>query len=102
MLPTSMFLSTTIDRLEFADRVHSIFTLWLPHYMVLTSNGIFPRFMLATSVIFNNDFGYNIILSQLCLWAGSFTCVQTTKYLLSRCQRKSLTDCDSYNPTPRI
>lgn len=62
LLSIDMNSSTTNNLLEVVDRFYTIYTLVLPHYMVLASIGTSSSSMLATTVLLDTDFGCNILL----------------------------------------
>lgn len=59
MLPNGMNSSATSNFLEVTDRVHFIYTLRLPPYMLSISIGTSSSFMLTTTVISDTDAEYN-------------------------------------------
>lgn len=56
--------STTSKHLKVVDRVHTFYTLKLPHYMVWATTGITSDSMRATAVMLDTGFGYNTIGSS--------------------------------------
>lgn len=61
MLSKTMNSSTTTNSLKVLDRVHTICTLMLPHYVVLASIGSSPSSMGVTIVIMGSSSEYDFI-----------------------------------------